>query len=337
MDSGCHVTPTGRVTPVVRAGRGPWEFPMPVSYTCPNPGCGVTLKTANRVPPGKRVKCPKCQEMFTPEPEEEPAPPPADAGVLKFADDEPPKKPAGKKPPGVKPAPPKPAPLPFPPETPPEDDGEESDESIKKGYGVVKETAAELEQAEKVKVKFGEVQDKYKKSARGPAIALLVMPSNLLTAAGLLLAVAGVAGFVIGMWPLVFNDVPPGPEEEEEAIVTMLLALVTFGWGCFTCFGASQMQSLSSYLWGMAGAVMGVPLLVGIYALVVLQDPKVKAGFEEVEGGEEDEDEDDTKKKDEDDEDDDEDDDDEDDEDEPKPKKPKKGPKARRRDEDDDD
>lgn len=298
---------------------------MPVSYTCPNPECGVTLKTPSRVPTGKRVKCPKCTEMFTPEPEAAPAPPPpppAAPDVLKFADDEPARTPAAKKPAAAKPEPPKPAPPPLNDKSP--EDEDESDESIKKGYGVVKETAAELEQAEKTKVKFGEVQDKYKKSARGPAMALLVMPSNLLTAAGLILAVGGVFFFVIGMWPLVFNDAPPGDEEVEEAIVTMILSLVTFGWGCFTCFGASQMQSLQSYLWGMAGAVMGVPLLVGIYAIVVLQDPKVKAGFEEVEGGEEDEDDDDPKKED-DDEDEEDDEDDDDEEEEEKPKKRRKG------------
>ena len=33
---------------------------MSVSYTCPNPDCGVTLKTPSPVPPGKKVKCPKC-------------------------------------------------------------------------------------------------------------------------------------------------------------------------------------------------------------------------------------------------------------------------------------
>ena len=42
---------------------------MSVSYTCPNPDCGVTLKTPNPVPPGKRVKCPKCTQMFTPVPD----------------------------------------------------------------------------------------------------------------------------------------------------------------------------------------------------------------------------------------------------------------------------
>ena len=41
---------------------------MSVSYTCPDPNCGVTLKTANRVAVGKSVNCPKCGSPFVPEP-----------------------------------------------------------------------------------------------------------------------------------------------------------------------------------------------------------------------------------------------------------------------------
>jgi hypothetical protein len=222
--------------------------------------------------------------------------------MFNFSDD--PKK-AGASPP----PPPKPA-SPF------ADDDDEDAESVKRGYGVVKDTEEELKEAKKNKPKFGAVEDKYKKSARGPAIALLVMPSNLLTFEGLVTAVGGIVLFVIGMWPLVFNDAPPGDEETEEAIVAMILGLSTFGWGAFICFGASQMQELKSYMWAMAGSVMGVlPLLVGIYGIIMLQNPKVKAGFEESEGGpdEEDEDEDDEEDEDEDEDEDDDGDDDDDD------------------------
>jgi hypothetical protein len=45
------------------------------------------------------------------------------------------------------------------------------------------------------------------------------------------------------------------------------------------------MQELGSYIFATLGAIMGVPLLVGIFALIMLQNPKVKAGFQEAEAG----------------------------------------------------
>ncbi|MFO0805724.1 MAG: hypothetical protein U0791_21690 [Gemmataceae bacterium] len=279
---------------------------MSVSYTCPNAKCGVTLKTPTAVPAGKKVKCPKCKEPFTPVPEEAPAA--AGAGTFKFADDEP-KKPAAPPPPAAS--------APKKSQFQQEVEDEESDESIKRGYGVVQETEEELAKAEEAKVNFGAVEDKYKKSARGPAVALLVVPSSLLTGEGLLTAVGGIVMFVVGFWPLAFNDAPAGDEETEEAIVMMLLGCLTFLWGAVICFGASQMHELGSYMWAMLGSVMGVlPLFVGIYGIIMLQSPEVKAGFAESEAGAEDgeEEEDDGKKKDDDD-DEDEDEEDEDEED----------------------
>ena len=254
---------------------------MSVSYTCPNPDCGVTLKTPVRVAVGKSVKCPKCGTPFVPEPVEKDAP----AGVLKLAEE--PKKPA-------------PVPVPAAAKKSLDDDDDEDAASVKKGYGVIAETDQEKEEAEKHKPQFGEIQDKFKKSARGPAMGLLVMPSNLLTLEGLITGVAGIGLVVKGMWPLVFNDAPPDEEEVEGAIVDMLLGVVTLFWGAVVCFGASNMQELSSYPWAMVGSVMGVlPFLgIGIYAIIMLQNPKVKAGFEESDSGVEEEgDEDDDPKK----------------------------------------
>lgn len=259
---------------------------MPVSYTCPNPDCGVTLKTPTRVAAGKSVPCPKCKRPFVPEPVEKDSP---DLGTLKLAD-EPAKKPKGA---------PKSAPAPAPAAKKPFiDDDDEDAESVKKGYGVVAETEEEKKEAEKNKPKFTEVQDKFKKSARGPAMSLLVMPSNLLTLAGLVTCTGGLMLCLIGMWPLVFNDAPPGEEELEESIVYILLGVVTLFWGAMVCFGASQMQELGSFAWAMVGSVMGIaPFLVGIYGIVMLQNPKVKAGFaeaevidDEEEGGDDDDD-----------------------------------------------
>ena len=281
---------------------------MAVSYTCPNPDCRASLTTAAPVPAGKRVKCPKCQEAFVPVPAGADDPPPAPKGTFSFKDE--PTKPGAKPAKAAKPAKPE-SPKPGPAAKPnrfAEDD--EDPESVKKGYGVVQETKEEQDEAKRNKPTFGSLETKHKRSARGPAVALLVMPANLLTFEGLLTGVAGVAIFVIGIWPLVFNDAAPGDEEIEEAIIWMALGVLTFAWGATICFGASQMQELASYLWSMVGAVMGIlPLLVGIYAVVMLQNPKVKAGFEETEGAVDDDDKD---EDDEDDEDEDEDDEDED-------------------------
>jgi hypothetical protein len=274
---------------------------MSVSYKCPNPECGATLKTANRVQVGKAVTCPKCKQKFVAESGDKKKEKEDEAAPLKLADE--PKKPesaATKKP--------------F------ADDDDEDAESVKKGYGVVTETEEEKEQAEKNKPKFTEVQDKFKKSARGPAMSLLVMPSNLLTIEGLVTCVAGLGAFVYGMWPLVFNDAPPGEEELDEAIVWMMTGVFVLFWGAMVCFCAAQMQELGSFAWAMTGAVMGVvPFLVGIYGIVMLQNPKVKAGFEEGQFVDEDGDEDD----DDDDEDEDEEDEDEDEDDEKAKKKGK--------------
>jgi hypothetical protein len=275
---------------------------MPVSYTCPNPDCGVTLKTPNPVAAGKSVKCPKCGQPFVPVPQE-----PTGPSTYALAND-----------PVRRPAAPV-APPPPPPPKPFIDDDEEDAESIKRGYAVLKEDEEELKKIAKNKPKFTEVQDKFKKSARGPAQKLLVMPSNLLVFEGLITAVAGLGIFIWGMWPLVFNDAPPGEEETEEAVISMLLGLLVFGWGAAVCFGASQMQELGSYPIAMTGAIMGlVPLLVGVFAIIMLLNPKVKAGFEEVAGAiDEDEDED----KDKEDDDKEEDDEEEDDDDEERSKK----------------
>jgi TRAP-type C4-dicarboxylate transport system permease small subunit len=233
---------------------------MSVSYTCPDPNCGVTLKTPNRVAVGKSVKCPKCGNPFVPEP----------AGLS-----------AGERPAAAA------APAAAGKQSPLQAmlDDEDSEESVRKGYGVIKDSEEEVKEAKKNRPKFTEVQDKFKKSARGPAQALLVMPSNLLVGAGILLCALSVVYFIVGMWPLVFNDAPPGEEELDEAVFAMLMGVLGFIWGGIVVYGASQMQELGSYIFAMLGAVMGIPLLVGVFALIMLFNPKVKAGFEEAEVG----------------------------------------------------
>src|SRR5262249_54849222 len=77
------------------------------SYKCPNPECGISLRTPLRVPNGKAVACPKCGTRFIAEPSG-PAPG-APAGAT----------PAGGPPAAPPPPAPPPSPAPPPPPEPP--------------------------------------------------------------------------------------------------------------------------------------------------------------------------------------------------------------------------
>ena len=162
-------------------------------------------------------------------------------------------------------------------------------------YAVVEESEEEKKLAEANKPRFDAVKDRFKKSARGPAMSLLVLPSNLLIAEGGLTFLVGLSAIVIGLWPIVFSDAPPSDEEFVDLLQTILIGLFAVIYGSLICYGASQMQNLNSYAWGIAAGVLGIlPLLAGIFALVTLRDPRVLAGFAEIEGsavGEKDEDE----------------------------------------------
>ena len=117
------------------------------------------------------------------------------------------------------------------------------------------------------------------KCARGQAIGLLVMPTNLLTGMGLNLGALGIVWFVWAIWPLMFAAAPPAPAVVVDALIGMALGLLIFGWGAAICYGASRMQALSSYWWAMVGSILAIPVLVGIYCVIVLQDPKVIERF----------------------------------------------------------
>ncbi len=188
-------------------------------------------------------------------------------------------------------------------------------------YGVIQESEDELKLARKNKPTFGAVRDKFKRSARGPAAALMVMPSTLLLGQGVLTSLIGLAMLIIGLFPLIFNEAPPSDEEVADTMFWILLGIVAFIWGAIVCFGSYQMSTLGSYSWAFVGAVFGlVPLLAGIFSIITLKDPRVIAGYTEPEAGPNARIEDEAKDKDKEDEDDDED----DEEEEVKPKKRKK-------------
>jgi Zn-finger nucleic acid-binding protein len=238
------------------------------------PNCKASLQLPTAAEPGQEVQCGACKSVFAPR-----------AAVIKIAED--PKKaaPAAKK----------------------------TDDDDANPYAVHKETEEELREAEKNRPKFGEVADKFRKSARGPATAALVLPTKLLIFVGILSCVVGIVWLIYGIFPLVFTDAAPSDEEVVESLVQMMLAVFIFAMGCVVCYGAFKMQTLESYTWAIVASVIGIAALVGIFSLITLRDPKVIAGFQEVEGAldedeQQDEDEDDDEDEDEDDDDDDDDD-----------------------------
>ena len=285
-------------------------------YDCPN--CGSKVKLGQAAEPGQEVRCPVCRTAFVPR-----------AEILGVITEEQPARaakaarPAAKAAkPAAKPVAARPASPPPPPVRPSVVADDESLDNDTTPYGVIKESEEEQRLIAKNKPKFTEVRDKFKKSARGPAQAMIVLPTNLLVAEGVLTGMGGIAVVIIAIWPLIFTDAPPSDEDYAEAILWGFMGLVGLAWGMLVCLGASKMQALESYSWALVGGILGiVPLLAGIFALVALRDPRVVAGFEEVEGAIDD-------NKDEDELDDEEDDDDEEEEEEeeeePQPKRKKK-------------
>ena len=152
---------------------------------------------------------------------------------------------------------------------------------------MVKESEEEKRLAEKNKPTFGAVKDKFAKSARGPAAALLVTPVNLLLAQGGLLALSGVAAIIVGMWPIVFNGgTPPSDEEFSEGLFWGFVGFVWLLWGSVTCFGAVQAITLGNYPWAVVAGFFGLfPLLAGVFMLLTVWDERVLKGFAEPETG----------------------------------------------------
>jgi predicted Zn finger-like uncharacterized protein len=241
-------------------------------YQCPE--CHNRVVLEKEAAPGRQVRCPTCKGLFAPR-----------AETIAMTD-EPKKKGAKAARPAAKAA--KPAGPVAAPARPHVVDDDEFGAPVP--YGVVKESEEEKRLYEQNKPTFTETRDKFKKSARGPASALLVLPTNLLVAEGAMTAIVGVMAVIVGMWPLIFTDAPPSDEEYAEQLVIIFAGFVGLMWGSFVCLGASKMQNLESYSWAIVGSVMGIfPLLAGIFAIVTLRDPRVIAGFEEMEGAVDDE------------------------------------------------
>ena len=256
------------------------------SYSCPE--CRAKVKTEAEAKPGQKLRCTSCEKSFIPR-----------AETLAFKDDDGESKkakPSMAKPKVVmtksapakalpaKPASAKPA-VAKPAEKPKRAD--DDDDSGPMTYGMVQESADEAKLAKKNMPKIGQIRDKFAKSARGTAAALLVSPAKLMLAQGALLCLFGIFAFSwLGMWGLIFADVPPSDEEFAEFLFWIFTGIVCMLWGTITCYGAVQAVTLGQYHWAVVGALFGLlPLLAGIFLLLTLFDPRVLAGFAEPETG----------------------------------------------------
>jgi len=248
-------------------------------YTCPS--CHVILRREQPVPAGKKIRCPKCETVFAPHEDKvtaKAAPAAAPAAVA---------------------AKPKPV----------DEDNDRNPYAVK-----FDEEAEDAMREEKERAAQGLIRDRFKKSKRGPAMREVVRPANFMLAAGVLISILAVVGFIAGMFPLVFQDSfdPPKPpgmkyseweeklkhdgprkwsDEEWNALVIqrsiiMGIAALYFVIGACICVGGFKMRTLESYTWAWIGTVLcllfgSLLLVVGIWCVMVLSNQAVKDGFAE--------------------------------------------------------
>lgn len=215
-------------------------------YQCPE--CDAVLKREQPIPAGKKIKCPKCEYIFAAQPLDEAR---AEKQPVKAAKKAAPAAAKGKS---------------------------KVDEDDDSPYMVTEKD----DDSEKPELYFGSLRDKYVKSKRGPAMALTTTPSNVLIAEGILTCFGGLAYLLIAIFPLVFSKEDLTEKVVREQVLKIVIAIGIFLWGAMICYGASKLQNLDSYRWAMVGACMGiVPLLGGIFAIIIMRKEEVIAGFEE--------------------------------------------------------
>ena len=276
---------------------------MPV-FKIACPACDAVLKSSNPMPPGKKVKCPKCGEGFTV---------PADGDGPGKAEEEAVRaKPAAKAAPAAKKA----APAPPPPKA-----GDDEGGTYKFIDEPEKERGEDDEEEEEEKADLSFALDLSVKDIRGPVRAKIVRPSNFLMFAGFLGCVVYLLTIAWAVFPLIFSPEwvdpaevsdrkPAKPDEpmpevkradlkkdqlarlddlNQDYLVfhlcVMAGGIVGFLINGLVVFGAVKMQNLESYAWAMAGCIIAILFgtlfgaIMGIWCLVLLLDKQVKEAF----------------------------------------------------------
>ena len=143
-------------------------------------------------------------------------------------------------------------------------------------YGLIRDEPSASSQ-ETARTAFDPIKDRFKLSARGPALILVVKPSTILLATGCLICIMAIAGSLFAVWPLIFKIelVQPKakgvhygpetnvrkfqeltPEEYNECWWLLGASVFQFAWGAVVCAGASKMHTLENYPLAMIGSVM---------------------------------------------------------------------------------
>jgi predicted Zn finger-like uncharacterized protein len=292
--------------------------------TCPH--CDAVMKSPKPVPAGKKVKCARCDKVFT-TPEEE------DDDLVVEA---PKKKPSGKskadpktatkaadkgaKKKEAKASPP-------PPPAPPAADEEggfygliEDDKPAAGGDDDDEDEDDERSKQRKKDLEFA--LDTSIKDPRGPAQAAVIWPSNLLILTGALPFFGYFLLILWMIWPFFFAERVVGPDivlkwytstapvykgyedltdeerkQVDEAqwawevggisfrITVIIICVIGMVLAGIVAIGGVKMQMLESWGWAMAASIItllsgsGLGILIGIWCMLVLNDPKVKAGF----------------------------------------------------------
>jgi hypothetical protein len=205
-----------------------------ITYKCPK--CSATLKPGRPIPAGKKIKCPKCENIFAPDagPKEKAAattkPSAEDEGGMYGFKDEP--------------APPPPVEV----KVPVDEDDDEEDKPRKK-----KKTAeSDLEEA---------LLNKQPKRKKGVAQAMCQGPSNKLLATSSFVCVSCLVSILTVLWPLLFSLKKSSTLEfmGVEKFPIWLLALLSVGaflYSGMIAVGAVKMQSMESLGWARLASIL---------------------------------------------------------------------------------
>jgi len=187
------------------------------------------------------------------------------------------------------------APAAPPPAAPPVRRGDDDDGPA--NYGLIQEAEDTAEDKAEREKAYGPLKQRFEKGKRGPALEIVVRPSNFLLLAGVLTIVMGITSGVVAIWPMVFKseetqtkkkglyDVGEKktrfreltPEEYRNRFLWLGASILYCLWGAVICAGASRMHEVETYWLAFTAAAMAIlgpvlPLAIWM-TLLAYEDP----------------------------------------------------------------